>query len=367
MWPFGDPRIAQREFRRLVVRVPNWLGDQIMATPTLAAVRKRYPDAHITCHGPGGARLLFLGAPWFDDYLVTARREGTLAVARRLAEGRYDACLLLSGSFRSAVPPFLARIPHRIGYRWSGRTPLLTAHWTRPRPGGRKAVYPTKYYFLDLIARLGAYGAGRVRLPLSRANRAAADAWLARHDVPPDRPLLPMCVGAAFGPSKLWPAEYFAKVSDEMTRSHGSCTIVLCAPGEEEVGARVRAAAQEPLLDTGLAPLTVDLLKALIARARVLLTNDTGPRHIAAAFRVPVVCLMGPTDPTYTATDLEEQVVLREPGIECAPCHLKVCPIDHRCMVRLTPDRALEAVRAAWDAPRAEPVPVPVVGDLPTG
>jgi len=360
MWPFSDPQIADRTFERLVVRVPNWLGDQIMATPALDAVRKRYPHAHITCHGPDGARRLFLGAPWFDDYLVAGKREPAAEVARRLRAGRYDACLLLTGSFRSAVPPFLARIPHRIGYRWSGRTPLLTAHWKRPRPGGKKAPYPTKWYFLDLVAGLGAMGAGRVRLPLTPAQREAADRWLTDSGVEPGQPVLAMCVGAAFGPSKLWPAEYFAQVSDVFTRSHGSRTVVLCAPGEEEVGARVRAAAEEPLIDTGLAPLTVDLLKAVIARARVLLTNDTGPRHIAAAFRVPVVCLMGPTDPTYTDTDLDEQVVLSVPGIECAPCHLKVCPIDHRCLVRLTPDHAIEAVTVAWDQPRAEPVPVPV-------
>jgi heptosyltransferase-2 len=165
-----------------------------------------------------------------------------------------------------------------------------------------------------------------------------------------DEPLLAMCVGAAFGPSKLWPAEYFAKVADEMTRRHGARVVVLCAPGEEEVGAEVRKHAKLPLIDTGLAPLTVDVLKALIARARVLLTNDTGPRHIAASFLVPVVCVMGPTDPTYTDTDLETQVVVREPGIECSPCHLKVCPIDHRCMVRITPERVLVEVEAAWGA-----------------
>jgi len=348
MWPLSDKRIAERDFGRIVVRVPNWLGDQIMATPALTAVRKRYPGAHIAAHGPGGAKLLYEGAGWFDEFLVSGRRDPLFRQARLLKEGRFDACLLLTGSFRTAVPPLLAGIPHRIGYRWSGRTLLLTAHWHRPRPGGRKAPYPTKHYFLDLVQKLGAKETGRVRLPLTDSCRGKLHQWLASQSLGPEEPILAMCVGAAFGPSKLWPAEYFAAVADEMTRRHGARAVVLCAPGEEEIGRQVRAHAKEPLIDTGLAPLKTDTLKALIAHSRVLLTNDTGPRHIAASFRVPVICIMGPTDPTYTDTDLEDQVVIREEGVECAPCHLKVCPIDHRCMVRIGPERVLAAVEAAW-------------------
>ncbi|MGH7163455.1 MAG: glycosyltransferase family 9 protein, partial [Planctomycetota bacterium] len=114
--------------------------------------------------------------------------------------------------------------------------------------------------------------------------------------------------------------------------------------------AAVRVRARRPLIDTGLRPLAIDELKAVIARARLLLTNDTGPRHIAASFRVPIVCLMGPTDPTYTGTDLDETVVLRE-EVSCSPCHRKVCPIDHRCMVWLQPERVLAAVEEAWRRP----------------
>jgi heptosyltransferase-2 len=345
MWPLPDRRIADREFERLLVRVPNWLGDQILATPALSAVRARYPRAHVTGHGSENARLLYEGGPWFDDFLVTSRREGPLAQARAVRRGSYDACLLLTGSFRTALVPFLARVPHRIGYRWSGRTPLLTAHWRRPRPGGKKAPYPTKLYFLDLVAKLGARGEGRVTLPLTEEARRKGEAWLSAHGIGASDRVLAMCVGAAFGPSKLWPAEYFAKVADAMQERRGLKVVVLCAPGEEEIGARVRSFARRPLVDTGLAPLTIDVLKAVIARAAVLLTNDTGPRHIAASFRVPIVCLMGPTDPTYTDTDVEDTVVLREP-VECSPCHLKVCPIDHRCMERLPPERAIAAVEA---------------------
>ena len=355
MWPFSDRHIAEREFRRIVVRVPNPLGDQIMATPALHAIRRRYADAHITWQGTGVAESIYSGMEWFDDFLVVGRREGVLRTARTLRERGFDAAILLAGSLRTALPPFLARVPHRIGYRWSGRTALLTAHWGRPRPEGKRAPYPTKQYFLDLVARLGATGGGRISLSATPEDRDRATEWLAAHGVRPGAPLLPMGIGAGFGPSKEWPPKYFAEVADRMRREHGAVPILLCAPGEEPIGVAVEEAAGEPLINTGRDPLPLGVTKAIIERSRLVLTNDTGPRHIAAALQVPVVTLMGSTDPTYTGTDLESQIVLREEGIECAPCHLKVCPIDHRCMVRLSPEKALAAMESLWSSgPGAE-------------
>jgi len=348
VWPLNDRRIAERDFSRVVVRVPNPLGDQIMATPALAAIRERYPGAFVAGHGGAGARDLYAGSGFFDDFVVSGRREGFLRQARALRAHRFELCILLTGSFRTAVPPWLARIPHRVGYRWSGRTALLTAHWPRPRPGGARGPYPTKHYFLDLVAHLGCRGGGPVRLALTEPERTRAAAWLAEQGFGGEEPLLLLCVGAAFGPSKLWPAEYFARVADHMAERCGTRAIVLCGPGEEEIGARVKAAARFPVVDTGTVPLDLGLLKGVIARGRVLLTNDTGPRHIAAAFGVPVVCLMGPTDPTYTDTDLGGQVVLRREDVECSPCHLQVCPIDHRCLVGLPPERAIAEVERVW-------------------
>ena len=352
MWPFrSDPDIASRDFGRIALRVPNPLGDQIMATPALDALRRRYPGAFFTGYGTKAAAMLYDGSEWFDDFFAVGRKEGARGQARRLAEGRHDACILLAGSFRTAVPPWLAKIPHRIGYRWSGRTPLLTAHWPRPRPGGRAQPYPTKLYFLDLVAHLGAKDdGGRVRLPLTDEEKGLTDAWLKKESIGLDERLLLMCVGAAFGPSKLWPPEYFATVADHMTVARKARVILLCAPGEEWIGEEVRRHAKQPLVDTGFNPLDVHTLKGLIARAKALLTNDTGPRHIAASYRIPVVCMMGPTSPLYTATDLEEQVILREEGLACSPCHFKTCPIDHRCMRRIGPDRAIAELERIWAA-----------------
>lgn len=347
-------KIAERDFARIVVRVPNPLGDQIMATPALDALRKRYPRAFIAGHGTDVARQLYAGMDWHDEFLVTGRREGSWRQAAVLRKGRFDLCVLLTGSFRSAVPPFLARIPHRAGYRWSGRSLLLTSRWPRPKPGGKAQPYPTKQFYLDLVAKLGATEGGRARLALTGDEKARAAAWMKEEGLL-EEPILAMCVGAAFGPSKIWPAENFAAVADAMAERHGARVVLLCAPGEQEIAAKVQAHARTRFVDTWTEPLDVGMLKAVIARSRLLLTNDTGPRHIAACLKVPVVCLMGPTSPVYTEADALGQAILRREDVECSPCHLPVCPIDHRCLTWIKPQDALAAVERMWGGEGRQP------------
>jgi heptosyltransferase-2 len=336
-----------RAFARIVVRVPNPLGDQIMAVAALDALRRRFPRAHIAGHGSAVARDLYAGLDCFDEFLVSGRRESVWRQAALLRKGRFDLSLLLTGSFRTALPPLLARIPCRMGYRWSGRSLLLTSRVTRPRPGGKAQPYPTKQYFLDLVARLGATEAGRTRLVVTEEEKARAAAW-AKEEGLGEEPLLAMCVGAAFGPSKIWPFGSFAAVADAMAERHGARPILLVAPGEQEVALRVKAAMRTPIVDTWTKPLDVGMLKAVIARSRLLLTNDTGPRHIASSLGVPVVCLMGPTSPVFTEADAHGQVILRREDVDCSPCHLPVCPIDHRCLTWIKPADALAAVERLW-------------------
>lgn len=349
MWPFPDKDIATREFERIVVRVPHPLGDQIMATPAIEALRTRYPAAHIALHGNKVAAGIYAGLPFFDDFLVTEKKERPSEVARLLRQREYDACILFSNSFRAALPPFLAGIPHRIGYRRSLRAWMLTAHLKRPRPGGRRAPYPTKQSYADLVALVGARAEGRIRLALSSEQEDVADTWLARKDIARSDKLLPLVVGAAYGPAKRWPPEHFAAVADHMAKKHGAVPVVLVAPGEEEIAHAVASHAKRPLVNTADDPLGIRRLKAVIARSRVLVTNDTGPRHIAAAFQVPVVCMLGSMGSAYTDTDLENQAILSNP-VDCWPCERKVCSVEgFPCMAGLLPERVIEAVEGFWE------------------
>ena len=348
MWPFPDRGIAEREFSRIVVRVPHPLGDQIMATPAIEGLRARYPGAHITLHGTKVAEGIYAGLPFFDDFLVSAKKESPFETARRLRQREYEAAIFLSNSFRAALPAFLARIPHRIGYRRSLRGWMLTAHKKRPRPGGKRGAYSTKQSYADLVGMLGAEATGRVRLALSDDQSSVAQSWFDALELD-DSKILPLVVGAAYGPSKRWPPEHFAAVADHFVEKYGATPVLLLAPGEEQIGEAVEAAAKHRLVNTSSDPLGIRRLKAVISRARVLVTNDTGPRHIAAAFRVPVVCMLGSMGSTYTDDDLDDQVILSNP-VPCWPCEKKVCNVEgFPCMTGLAPGRVIEAVEGFWE------------------
>jgi heptosyltransferase-2 len=150
--------------------------------------------------------------------------------------------------------------------------------------------------------------------------------------------------GAAFGSSTLWPAEHFAQACDRLADELDLRPVLAPGPGEEPIAQAIAAQMKRPPLALVEPVLPLDELVALIERAALLLSNDTGPRSIAVALRRPAVVLMGPTDPRHTDHWLERQRVLREP-VECSPCHLKTCPIDHRCMVRIAPGRVLAAAK----------------------
>jgi heptosyltransferase-2 len=154
--------------------------------------------------------------------------------------------------------------------------------------------------------------------------------------------LLLVAPGAAFGSSKLWPPEHFARACDGLARRHGLLPVLAPAPGEEAIAQAVVGRMAERALVVSQPEASLAELKALVARASLLLTNDTGPRQIAIALGRPAVVLMGPTDPRHTAHHLERQRVLRE-EVACSPCHHRTCPIDHRCLTRLAPERVLAA------------------------
>jgi heptosyltransferase-2 len=160
--------------------------------------------------------------------------------------------------------------------------------------------------------------------------------------VGPDDAVLAVAPGASFGESKLWPAEHFARTCDEIARRRGLRPVLAPAPDEIAIARDVASRMKERAVALVDPPLGLAALKALIARSRLLLSNDSGPRQIAVALDCPVVVVMGPTDPRHTARHQGLQRVLRE-DVPCAPCHLEICPTDHRCMTQLSPERAVAA------------------------
>jgi lipopolysaccharide heptosyltransferase II len=325
----------------IVVRTPNWLGDTVMALPALAALRKGEPAARITLVGRWATLLAGQG---LADVLLpypkplAARRR----LARALAAERADVAVLLPGSLESAFAAWRWRAARRVGYATDGRVPLLTDALPLPEPRRHQA---------DEYAGLLA--------PLGISVVAAAPSWTLRPDevldaevahllaeagAPGAARLVGLHLGAAFGSSKLWPAQAFGRLARDLT-DIGPAPLLLGTAEDAPTAALVADAAGTPV------PSLVGrdrpaLLPRLLARLRCLVSGDTGVAHLAAALGVSTVTLFGPTDARLTAPRGPATRVVERPA-PCAPCFLPRCPIDHVCLTRIEPEEVLNEVRRA--------------------
>jgi heptosyltransferase-2 len=333
---------------RIAVFLPNWIGDVVMATPAVHALRECYPDARFLAVLKPYVAGVLDGAPWFDDLIFHDKRgrigRGTLAVVRRLRRERVDLAVLFPNTFRSALAAWLGGCRERVGYARYSRRWLLT---DAPQPvcddQGRITPSPVIDAYNHLAERAGARPTRRMRLFTTPADEAAADGVWRRTGLGGTREVVCLNPGAAFGSSKYWSVQSFAALAHRLVRERGSGVLVLCGPAEREMARQI--AAQAGVTDVHTladGPLSLGLTKACVRRADLLVTTDSGPRHFAAAFDRPVVTLFGPTYIAWTETYFPKAVHLQK-EVFCGPCQLRACPLDHRCMTSLTPDEAFAA------------------------
>jgi heptosyltransferase II len=324
-----------------VVVAPNWLGDCVMALPVLRAMKRARPEEGLTVLARGGAASLFRAEGSADAVL---ERHGLFGDAGRLRAGGFAEAWLLPNSLRSALAPWLAGIPERIGYDTDRRRPLLTQ--TLPPPSR------TEHQLRDYDALLRSRGIepdfDAPRLPVTAKALDRAASALETAGVDADEPLALLAPGAAFAWTKRWPPERYGALGD-LLAARGLASAVVIGPGEEALGLSVAAAARSrlPVLGANLDPLE---LAALFSRARVVVSNDSGPMHLAAAVGVPVAAFFGPTDPGRTAPSGSPSRIL-DRYVFCSPCFLKECPFGHECMREITAEMAFEAVKELIGSP----------------
>jgi heptosyltransferase-2 len=356
--------LSTERIKRVVVRGANWVGDAVMTVPALRELRRVLPGAHVTLATRAWAEGLFEGADFIDDILpLEGARGKTNAVfrnARQWRARRFDLALLLPNAFAPALSAALARVPLRVGYETQGRGPLLTHRVGVPEwRGDRHEVF----YYLNLVAELERmlHGASTVetREPRLELNVAAARAREAsrrlreqgaqtrEYDSQTGGPVVAVCPGSTNSRAKRWPAARFAAVADMLTEGAAAKVVLIGAGEESEVSEEVaRLMRTRPVVLTGRTSLaeTAAVLKA----SDLLVTNDTGPAHVAAAVGCPVVVIFGPTNPLTTRPYSALAQVVRRPP-DCAPCMLRDCPIDHRCMTAVTPEEVFERCRRALE------------------
>lgn len=332
------------------MRGVNWVGDAVMSVPALRELRRLFPRARLTLATRPWAEGIFAGADFIDDFLVINNSSGKMSAvfreAREWRARRFDLAVLFPNSFAPALVAALARVPLRVGYATQGRAAFLTHRVAVPE---WRAQRHEVFYYLNLVAELERklYGTTTVEsrepdtsLYVTDARVREAQLLLGENGARPGRPLVAVCPGSTNSRAKRWPAERFAAVADMLIERTGAEVILIGAAEELEISLEVaghmRARAVVLTGRTDLAQ-TAAVLKA----SGLLVTNDTGPAHIAAAVGCPVVVIFGPTNPVTTRPFSERAEVVRRPP-DCAPCMLRDCPIDHRCMTAITPEDVFE-------------------------
>jgi heptosyltransferase-2 len=335
---------------RIALFLPNWIGDVVMATPAIAAVRRAFPPADLVAVCKPYVADVLAGSPWFRGVILAdkngPREQRSLAVARRLRQTRTDASVLFPNSFRSALIARLGGCRRIVGFARYGRSFLLTdrlCHATDER--GRFVPTPVIDDYNRLAVALGTPDPGhRMELFTTAKDEAAADAVWEKFGLGRYPCVVALNPGAAFGAAKHWPAASFAELARSLTSRLGCGVLVLCGPSERDMARRIADDARSPhahsLADT---PLSLGLTKAIVRRADLLVTTDSGPRHFAAAFGTSVVTLFGPTHIGWTETYFEKAIHLQK-RVPCGPCQRRVCPEGHhRCMRELSPGEAFGA------------------------
>jgi heptosyltransferase-2 len=335
--------------QEILVRGPNWTGDLIMATPGFRALRLGFSEARLTLHLRADLLPLVSGAPWFDEVLpLGSYGKGAAALFREgcaLRARDFDLGICLPDSFSSALLMRLAGVRHIVGYRRNGRGALLHRRVAPPRAGGRRIMVAREKHVLGLIEAVGCPEMGtELELHVTEAEEGEARRKLEERGAREGDAVALLAPGASYGPSKVWPPDYFAHVGDALAAA-GASVVLVGTPAERRLSAQVLSAMKESAIDlTG--ELGLGTLKAVVRRSRVLICNDAGARHIAVAFGIPCVVVMGPTSLEKTNLNLERVKVLGTDA-DCRPCYLRECPIDHRCMTRISAERVAQAALPA--------------------
>jgi heptosyltransferase-2 len=299
--------------------------------------------------------------PWADQ-LITYRTgrtkaragRGLLDLAGRLRSARFDLAVLLPNSFKSALVCKLAKIEQVVGYDRDGRSFLLTDKLLPVKQAGKFIPTPLVRYYMGLARYLGSSARDLslqlfITDPERRAaaqvlNRAGIDPSIHRPGAAGRGPLVLFNPGAAHGEAKCWLPEYFAELADRMMEELGATILLAGAPRERPIIQAVRRKIKGSVADLIDADLDLGSLKEITRRCDLVVTNDTGARHVAAAMQTPVVTIFGPTDPQWTEINFahERKVSVK---VFCGPCQKKYCPLDHRCMTRVTPAMVFNASR----------------------
>lgn len=342
--------IASHQIQRILIRSANWVGDAIMTTPALRAIRRNFPEAHITLLAKPWVAPVFENNPHLDEimiYQASGRHQGYAGLwrlAKDLRQGKFDLAVLFQNAFEAALIAFLARIPRRLGYTTDGRTALLNQRvrsWRRLKKGHLID------YYLGLVAGAGMRLDGHaLTLEITDSEQAIALQLLRDRGLAETQMIVGINPGATYGTAKRWLPERFAQLGRRLIEQYQAGIIIFGSDAEAPLGQQ---------LATQIGPGSLNLCgqtslreaMALIGQCNLFVTNDSGLMHVAAALNIPQVAIIGPTDVVATGpSNARSRMVRMAQVCDRSPCMEAHCPIDHRCMNAVSVDHVMDAAMA---------------------
>ncbi|MEM5786863.1 MAG: lipopolysaccharide heptosyltransferase II [Syntrophobacteraceae bacterium] len=331
---------------KILVRSTNWIGDAVMATPALTALRSAFPKAEIVLAASPAVSEVMANHPCCDRIIIHDKKgmhrglRGLFRFSSQIASEGFDLAVLFQYAIEAALVARLARIRRRVGFGTDGRGLLLT-HSVPVNADVLRIHHAKRYqYMLEMLG---------IPAPDSRLSLCCTDKesdW-ASQSLGSGR-WVALNPGAAFGSAKRWYPDRFAAVADSLHADHGFRILLVGGPGEMQIGAEIVAAMRSEALNM-IGKTSVRQMMALLSQVHLVITNDSGPMHVAAAFDRPIIALFGPTDHETTSPACTNyRIVRKETG--CAPCLKRKCPGDHGCMADITVDDVLTAVSDILDA-----------------
>jgi len=333
----------QDQPKKILLRGVNWLGDALITIPAMRSLRKNHPGSRITLLIRKPLDTLFAAFDAVDDVIGFSIRKGTaglldrLRLVQRLRKEKFDLCLILPNSFDSAFVPFLAGIPERVGFNRDGRGGFLTR---RVAPVSKRGKEHQARNYLKLVPD------DPVELDFSLPPGPDALAWAGEQITsfrqPPDSPLIGLNPGATYGPAKMWYPERFSELGTRLFNGIGAGIVLVGGPSETDLCRTIARGISGNVLDLS-GRTDLPRLAAILSLCDLVVTNDSGPMHLASAVGTPVVALFGSTNPEATSP-LGNHTILRK-EVDCSPCLERICPRgDMRCMEGIEVDDVLTAV-----------------------
>ncbi len=329
---------------RILIVAPSWVGDALLSQPLLTLLKQQDPEAMIDVLGPGWALPIFRRMPEVAEAIESPFAHGELALGKRLKVGaqlrarRYDRAYVLPNSFKSALVPLFARIPERIGFVGEAR------HWllTDARRLDERALPLMVQRFAHLAAPRGSALDGALPNPRLQVEPAERDHLMAQLGLVRPSRLICFCPGAEYGPAKRWPPHYFGELAAAL-HAEGSTVWIVGSSKERDMGEAIRERSAGVAVNL-CGSTTLDQALVVLSGADLVVTNDSGLMHVAAALDRPMVALYGSSSPAFTPP-LSRRAQILKLDVPCSPCFERTCPLGHfDCMMKLMPARVLAEI-----------------------